>query len=360
MTSELATNAKQALPLCASKTVLTALACGALTDKQVSYLKLIKIPPTATIADVQVFADFCAASRLDPARKQVYLLPLGKKEDPVITIVMGIDGYRIIAHRAGLDGIDEPEFEYGTNPNRPVKATVRVYRKGCSRPFVGVAYMADYNHGQPGPWQTMGRVMLAKCAEAQGIRKACPEETSGTYIDAELQEEESDASMGTAQVVQAAPPKAPPSLYDKCAEAWAARPVRSEGDDFLGCLREAAASVGVPLPKTDIKGHVAAMTNYPTGQAFLDAFIAAMPKGEATEEPAKAPATPWEAYMAKGGTSAAAYEALKAMGKTVRDESDLADAFNAAAESDKSGLVAALKVARESLAAAKAAEAPNA
>jgi hypothetical protein len=68
---------------------------------------------------------------------------------------------------------------------------VRVYRRGITRPFVGLVHYVEYvqtnRDGSPiRMWAAMPRHMLAKCAEADAIRRGFPEETAGLYVDDEL------------------------------------------------------------------------------------------------------------------------------------------------------------------------------
>lgn len=331
-----------------------------------------RLPKDVKEHELAYFAEVCKRTGLSPfsTPPQVYMVSRWNNDlqRNACAIQTGIDGYRLVSDDR-IDGMDPPEFAYDAD-GKLFSATVRVYRKGCARPFAATAFWSEYvQRRKDGKvtqmWADKPHIMLSKCAEALVRRMAFPMLLSGLYTSEEMMQADREVTAAvqvepTVQVVQALPPKAPPSLYDKCAEAYAARPVRSEGDDFLACLREAAAAMRVPLPKTDVKGFIAAMTNYATADGFLDAFKAALPTGEAEAqpEPAKAQVSPWEGYTAKGGTGAVAFAAMKLLGKTVRDEADLADAFNAAAEADKAGLVAALKAGKEAIAEAFATAVP--
>lgn len=161
---------------------------------------------------------FMAAARsagLDPFRKQISPLVF-TKDNPKkrrMSIITTIDGLRVIASRSGKYRPDEeePYLEYDpaekgpTNPLGLVKAKVRVFID--DKPVMGVAYWTEFapisdewaegDDGRRRPtgkktldtggnWGRMPRVMLAKCAEAQALRKAFPEDMSGLYEGAEL------------------------------------------------------------------------------------------------------------------------------------------------------------------------------
>lgn len=179
---------------------------------------------------------------LDPFSKQISAIVF-KKDDPEkrnMSIITTIDGMRAIAARSGRyrPDEDEPAYEYDeaeispANPKGIIKAKVRIFiadamREGGWKPATGVAYWEEFapikeaaeggfdwvdtgevwpDTGKPkkrkvprqagaqvipqldrsGNWGKMPRVMLAKCAEAQALRKAFPEDLSGIYEGAEL------------------------------------------------------------------------------------------------------------------------------------------------------------------------------
>jgi phage recombination protein Bet len=177
---------------------------------------------------------FIAAARragLDPFRKQISALVFSK-DDPKkrkMSIITTIDGLRVIAARSRRyrPDEDEPQYEIDpalvapTNPVGLVKAVVKIHiaddkREGGWRPVTGVAYWDEFaplkeewKEGEDGRrrptgkktldtggnWGRMPRIMLAKCAEAQALRKAFPEDLSGLYESAELdQAQASDLS----------------------------------------------------------------------------------------------------------------------------------------------------------------------
>lgn len=173
-------------------------------------------------AEFDLFVTVARNAGLDPFRKQISAIVFSKhdKDKRRMSIITTIDGLRVIAARSQRYRPDEnePEFEFdeqakdpATNPLGLVKAVVKIYiadamKAGGWKPVVGVAYWDEFAplkeiwaydeakgrkapSGQftlEGNWPRMGRLMLAKCAEAQALRKAFPEDMSGLYEGAEL------------------------------------------------------------------------------------------------------------------------------------------------------------------------------
>lgn len=171
---------------------------------------------------------FMAVARmkgLDPFSKQISAIVFSKDNPDKrnMSIITTIDGMRAIAARSGRyrPDEDEPNYAYdadakdpATNPAGLVKAVVRIYiadpaAPGGWKPATGVAYWEEFapikeqwawqdgDNGRrerrptgkqtlDGNWPKMPRIMLAKCAEAQALRKAFPEDLSGLYEGAEL------------------------------------------------------------------------------------------------------------------------------------------------------------------------------
>lgn len=173
--------------------------------------------------EFDLFVTVARNAGLDPFRKQISALVFNKDKPDKrrMAIVTTIDGLRVIAARSRRyrPDEDEPQFEIDpavkgpTNPVGLVKAVVRIHigddqREGGWKPVTGVAYWDEFaplkdewaenpDTGRRGPtgkrtldtggnWGRMPRVMLAKCAEAQALRKAFPEDLSSLYERAEL------------------------------------------------------------------------------------------------------------------------------------------------------------------------------
>lgn len=172
--------------------------------------------------EFDLFMSVARMKGLDPFSKQLSAIVFNKdKADKRnMSIITTIDGMRAIAARSGRYRPDEAEpiIEYDpeaknpqTNPLGIVKAVVRIWiadptKPGAWNPVTGFAYWDEFapikdewewgeKKGErkktgkqtlDGNWPKMGRVMICKCAEAQAIRKAFPEDLSGLYEGAEM------------------------------------------------------------------------------------------------------------------------------------------------------------------------------
>jgi phage recombination protein Bet len=149
------------------------------------------IAPGCSNDELRLFAYACQRTGLDPFSKQVYAIKRGGK----LTIQVSIDGLRAIAERTGqLDGSetywcgeDGVWADVWLNSKPPAAAKTIIYRKGCAHPFTATARFADFNAGQ-GLWSKMPSVMIAKCSEAQALRRAFPADMSGVYSTDEMEQ----------------------------------------------------------------------------------------------------------------------------------------------------------------------------
>jgi phage recombination protein Bet len=173
--------------------------------------------------EFDLFVTVARNAGLDPFRKQISALVFNKNKPDKrrMSIVTTIDGLRVIAARSGRYRPDEDEPDYTvdpaekgpTNPLGLIKARVRIWiadskKEGGWKPVTGVAYWDEFapvsdewgenpETGRRAPtgkkvldtggqWGKMPRIMLAKCAEAQALRKAFPEDLSALYEGAEF------------------------------------------------------------------------------------------------------------------------------------------------------------------------------
>lgn len=218
-------------------------------------LQLIKrtVASDTTDDEFNMFIEICKRQGLDPFRRQIYALVYNKDnaDKRKVAFITGIDGYRAIAKRSGTfrPADTEPDIEYDdsakcpdTNPRGIVKATVIVYQYAIDGwyPVVGTArwkefapiieetewkeqYDANGNViiqqsgkwagkplRKPEPtgkksmnnqnWLKMPHIMLAKCAEAQALRKGWPEEMGGLYVAEEMHKSQADDYVATEEI----------------------------------------------------------------------------------------------------------------------------------------------------------------
>jgi phage recombination protein Bet len=199
----------------------------AITDRfRPAQLALIQRMNADCSADeFNVFMSVATSLGLDPLRKQIYAFVFNKDKPDRrrMSIIVGIDGFRSVAKRSGEYRPDTraPRFTYdpslvdeAKNPLGLISAEVSVFQHshGAWHEVTAVAYWDEFApiieggkwvSGEDGrrtfkkdgtmqldpakdTWRKMPRVMLAKCAEAQAIRRAWPEDLSAIYADEEL------------------------------------------------------------------------------------------------------------------------------------------------------------------------------
>lgn len=179
---------------------------GGMSDEQVALIKRT-IARGASDDELRLFLGQCQRTGLDPFNREIYWIKRGANASTQVSI----DGFRVIAERTGeMDGQevvwcgkDGQWLDVWIDDAPPVAARVLVYRKGCSRPFPGIAKFKEYNAGGP-MWQKMPANQLAKCAEALALRKAFPRQLSGLYTPDEMAQAD-NREPSTATVVE--PPK---------------------------------------------------------------------------------------------------------------------------------------------------------
>lgn len=172
---------------------------GALAVSESEMLAVLSssLYPGANPASIRMVLSYCTAAGLDPLQKPVHIVPMwDSKAGAMRDVVMpGVNLYRTQASRSGtLAGVSEPEF--GPMQNATIggqaiafpewcKVTVkRVLASGLVAEFTAVEYWLE-NYAVKGGkeksiapnamWTKRPRGQIAKCAEAQALRKAFPE-----------------------------------------------------------------------------------------------------------------------------------------------------------------------------------------
>ena len=175
-------------------------------------------------SEFNLFIEVARRVGLDPFRKQIYAVVYSKDnaEKRKMAIITGIDGFRAVADRSGKyrPGEEPPHIEYDPslksdlNTHGIVSATVTAHKYGPDGQWYKLAATAYWEECAPlkeiwGPvevepgktqrrptgkfeldkssnWYRMPRVMIAKCAEAQVLRRGWPEDLSGVYASEEM------------------------------------------------------------------------------------------------------------------------------------------------------------------------------
>lgn len=152
----------------------------------------------STDQEFQLFVHACKRTGLDPFMKQIHAVKRwdNSMKREVMSIQVGIDGYRLIAERTGKYAPGrKTEYEYDPQ-GALVSATAYVKKQTSDGTWHEVSatafyeeYVATNKEGKPtNMWATKKHIMLAKCAEASALRKAFPAELSGIYTPEEMQQ----------------------------------------------------------------------------------------------------------------------------------------------------------------------------
>lgn len=172
--------------------------------------------PGAKDESIMMVLNYCKARRLDPIKKPVHLVPMnvktGKKGSDGKDIyewrdvvMPGIGLYRIEADRSGqYAGMSEPE--YGEDITEVVGSVKLTYPKWCMiviRKRLESGEIVEYkakeywkeNYATKGRsdsspnamWEKRPYGQLAKCAEAQALRKAFPDVVGQDYTKEEME-----------------------------------------------------------------------------------------------------------------------------------------------------------------------------
>ena len=172
-----------------------------------------------TTEEFSLFIEVVKSLRLDPFRRQVHpVIYDAKKASRKMSIIVGIDGMRRIAARSGnyrpdsaapVYEIDQDAKDPETNPHGIISCSLNCFQRDAGGewfPVLGQAFWDEFapvvdewkwgdQRGERvstgkktlgGQWGKMPRLMIAKCAEAQALRKGWPDDLSAVYSPEEM------------------------------------------------------------------------------------------------------------------------------------------------------------------------------
>lgn len=216
------------------------------SEEQIAILRGT-IAQGATNEELNFFLQVCKRTNLDPFRKEIHFTKVWSSQEgrKVLVTIVGIDGFRGMAETTGeyigqrgpwWCGEDGVWKEVWLGKDAPHAAKIQILRRGFPEPITAVATFASYcqrdkDKRPKGLWATMADNQLAKCAEAQGFRRAFPRKFSGLYIPEEMDQANNDV-----------PPEV---IQQEMATLVLTAPESKVPDDIAQKIRDAAHKVNV-------------------------------------------------------------------------------------------------------------------
>jgi phage recombination protein Bet len=217
----------------------------AMNEAQLATVLENSLYPGASPQSIVLAINYCQAAGLDPMQKPVHIVPMwDNKASRMRDVIMpGVGLYRTQAARTGqYAGVTEPE--YGPDVTENIggqqitfpawcKVTVkRLLPNGSIVDFsaterwkenYAVKGGKDKSVAPNAMWTRRPYGQIAKCAEAQALRKAFPEMTGSQLTADEMEGREIDITAAGETLKPE--PKAPPAAYpqehfDKNIEGW--------------------------------------------------------------------------------------------------------------------------------------------
>ena len=249
-------------------------ALAAMPEEEAIRVLQSSLYPGASPDSIRMVMGYCRASGLDPFQKPVHIVPMwDSKAKSMRDVVMpGIGLYRTQAARSGCAGVTEPEFGPdvtetigGQSITYPAWCRVTVKRRqpgGEIDEFTAKEFWRENYAIRGGQeksiapnamWTKRPYGQLAKCAEAQALRKAFPEigsePTADEMMGKALNEFAEDArnivkDMGRAEEVQPqALPPYPTDKFETNLPAWlgAIKDGKATADKIVGKLKSTNA-----------------------------------------------------------------------------------------------------------------------
>ena len=153
--------------------------------------------PSSTDAQLKLYLHKCVSVGVHPLDGMIHPAVFNTKDGARVVFTSSIDFHRSRANDTdNYDGQDDVQFGPvidahvgGKNMKVPEWAKVTVFKKDSQRGTSGTAYWEEFVPAMESKqmmWAKMPRTMLAKCAEAQALRKAFPKALHGVYAEEEM------------------------------------------------------------------------------------------------------------------------------------------------------------------------------
>lgn len=203
----------------------------------------------ATPQEVVFFMELCRSQRLNPFKREAFLVKYGSSPASMITAEVVFER-RANAHPSytgmehGVVYLDangnickrEGTATYKTAGEVLIGGWARVHRNDRSDSYAEVS-MDEYNKNQS-VWKTMPGAMIDKCARAVALRLAFPSDFQGMYISEEMGTAP-DVTEVHAEVMPDIPTDAPESQQEPI--SGPVYPSKEQVDEFNNIVAELAA-----------------------------------------------------------------------------------------------------------------------
>jgi phage recombination protein Bet len=143
-----------------------------------------------TDGEMMLLCEIGHRTGLDPFQKQIYALIFQGK----FTVMTSIGGFRAVARRNGLAGIDAPKYSWADEKKTTAHACqITVHRWGPpdvngrreKEDYTAQCFLDEFQGNTP-IWRSKPKHMLAKCTEAVAHRMAFTETLGDLYTSAEF------------------------------------------------------------------------------------------------------------------------------------------------------------------------------
>lgn len=189
-----------------------------------------RLCPNIEEKELALVMGLCAAQKLNPFIKDVYIIKYGNSPASIVTSkevftkranahpdYEGFEAGVVYVNKRGEVCQREGSAVYGAAEEKLVGGWCRVYVKG-RRPFYDEVTLAEYSTGKSG-WAKMPATMIRKVALVHCLREAFPEEFQGLYSAEEMDKKVEEDKRRAGKEANSAPAPTPDII-----EAEALRP----------------------------------------------------------------------------------------------------------------------------------------